>query len=106
LCDTPRGACRMTYGIEKPERMAGQGRAAATAGRRGPQRSEDTGQTWRTLDVTEAERASRRGSREALSPAPRRLAGESGDWGSAPSHRPHSNRRSRSKPKVKSDARR
>jgi hypothetical protein len=68
LCDTPRGACRMTYGIEKPERMAGQGRVAATAGRRGPQRSEDTGQAWRTLDVAGAERASRRGSREVLSP--------------------------------------
>ena len=63
------------------ERMTGQGRNAATAGWCGPQpgTGEDSGQTWRTLDAAAAARASRRGSRGGLlTPAPRRLAGESG----------------------------
>ena len=64
-----------------PERMTGQGRNAATAGWCGPQpgTGEDSGQTGRTLDAAAAARASRRGSRGGLlTPAPRRLAGESG----------------------------
>ena len=64
-----------------PERMTGQGRNAATAGWCGPQpgTGEDSGQSWRTLDAAAAARASRRGSRGGLlTPAPRRLAGESG----------------------------
>ena len=63
------------------ERMTGQGRNAATAGWCGPQpgTGEDSGQTGRTLDAAAAARASRRGSRGGLlTPAPRRLAGESG----------------------------
>ena len=63
------------------ERMTRQGRNAATAGWCGPQpgTGEDSGQTWRTLDAAAAARASRRGSRGGLlTPAPRRLAGESG----------------------------
>src|SRR5690606_7191057 len=56
-------------------------RNAATAGWCGPQpgTGEDSGQTGRTLDAAAAARASRRGSRGGLlTPAPRRLAGESG----------------------------
>ena len=41
------------------KRMAGQGRAAAPAGWRGPQRSDDTGQAGRTLDATGAPQRSR-----------------------------------------------
>lgn len=54
---------------------------AAPSGWCGPQpgTGEDSGQTGRTLDAAAAARASRRGSRGGLlTPAPRRLAGESG----------------------------
>jgi hypothetical protein len=63
-------------GAQRP-RLAGAARSP---------KGEDSGQAGRTLDVAGAERASRRGSRgKVLTPAPRRLAGESGVWGSAPS---------------------
>ena len=77
----------MTYG--RFERMACQGRAAAPAGWRGPQRSEDTGQAGRTLDVTGAAIAWHSGGRdEGRSPPPlppEPHGGECGAWGSAPS---------------------
>ena len=66
----------MSRARERP-RLAGAARSP---------KGEDSGRAGRTLDVTGAERASRRGSRgKVLTPAPRRLAGESGAWGSAPS---------------------
>ena len=43
------------------ERMTGQGRTAAPAGWRGPQRSEDTGRTGRTLDAAGVAQRSRHG---------------------------------------------
>ena len=48
-------------GGTEPERMTGQGREAAPAGWRGPQRSEDTGRTGRTLDAAGVPQRSRHG---------------------------------------------
>jgi hypothetical protein len=86
LPTVPPCACRARRPWIRADGMSRARERPRLAGAARSPKGEDSGQAGRTLDVTGAERASRRGSRgKVLTPAPRRLAGESEVWGSAPS---------------------